>query len=203
LLEENEKLRKAFLTVRKKLLSLSTTSSLLADSLLPFVNAGNVSPNQPLGELNSLYESEGSSPTDVTRSEEQCLMTDISTSQCEPILDPIDPSFLLHTSQEYGAAPLGESGMPIQPHILDTDTMGIGKSIVPCDSRTGGRPFAEGLDNSANLYFPLGHMPTGFPVNIPKLSNSPLRRSSRLSEHIDFIRYTIRASGLADSSSGS
>jgi hypothetical protein len=192
------------LTVRKKLLSLSTTSSLLADSLLPFLNPGSPAPNQPVGETNPLSESEGSSPTDMPGTKEQCLMTDINTSQCEPILDPVDSSFLLPNNQEYdAAASFGERGLPIQPHVLGGDAVSIGKSLVPSDSRMGNKPFAGGLDNSANMYFPLGHLPTtaGFAVNTPELSNPLFRRTSRLSDHIDFIRYTIRANGLADSSS--
>jgi hypothetical protein len=204
LLDENEKLRKAFLTVRKKLLSLSTTSTLLADSLLPFLNAGSPTPNQPVGETNPLSESEGTSPTDMPGTGEQCLMTDINISQCEPILDPVDSSFLLSSNQEYGAAAsFGERALPIQQHVLEADAISMGKSVVPCDFRTGSKPFGGGLDNFANMYFPLGHMPTttGFAVNNPELPNLLFPRSSRLSDHIDFIRYIIRANGLADSSS--
>ena len=157
-----------------------------------------------MGETNPLSESEGSSPTDMPGTEEQFLMTDISTSQCEPVLDPVDSSFLLPTDQEYDAAvSFGEKGLPIQPHLSGADAVNISKPLVPYDSRVGSKPFAGGLDNPANLYFPLGHMPTttGFAVNTPELPNPLFRRSSRLTDHIDFIRYTIRANGLADASS--
>jgi hypothetical protein len=169
------------------------------------VNAAHASPNQPPGEIDSLCESEGSSPTEVAASEEQCLMTDISTSQCEPILELPDPSPLLQiqTNQAYGTFPLGESGMPISSHILTTDAVDVGMPLVSCDARTGSKSFAYFPENPSNLYFPLGYLPMGLPVNMPASSNTPFRKSSRLSEHIDFIRYTMSSHGLANSSSAS
>lgn len=204
LLDENEKLRKAFLTVRKKLLSLSTTSSLLADSLLPFLDAGTASPNQPMSEINPLSESERSSATDSSATLDQFSMAGICASQDEPILDPVNPPSLLQTDQEYGAAgSFEERALPIQPHVLGADNLNICRPLLACDSRTASRPYAGALDNPSHLYFPLGHMPTttGFAVNTPHMPNSLSRRRSALSDHIDFIRYTIRANGLANSSS--
>jgi len=197
-MEENANLRKAFLTVRKKLLSLSTTASLLADSLLPFVNAEQASTYEPRDELSPLCQSEGSSPAaEVTVEEDQRLASYVSNSQCEAILDSGGAYTLLQGNQGYAPVALGESGMPLAWDIASAEHIEGGKTTGPLEARTNSKSFAESLDNPGSCFFQLGS-----PWNTLSSSSASFRQSSRLSEHIDFIRHIIKSNGSANSSCG-
>lgn len=190
LLEENANLRKAFLTIRKKLLSLSTTSSLLADSLLPFMSTEQALPNQLPDELCSPHsQSEGSSPVDVPTREDQGITTNIDGGLCEPITGPIDSYPVVHTSPDFNPV----RHMPLSSDILNANVTEVANGMVSSEVRTGSKFFPSYL-GPGNLYFPLG-----MPLNMPTPSNMAFRKTSKLSDHIDFMRYIVRSHGLADS----
>lgn len=198
LMEENANLRQSFLTVRRKLLSLSTTASLLADSLVPFINGEQESACKPHEDSTSPPNKDEESPPAESDVEGDHFLTSyVDDSQSEPILHLGDAFPFLEADQEYTSLIPRENGVTLPPYAA---------SIGPIDGSISG----ESLEANARLRSSTEtfHIPSNLfehlqsPRNMmPSPPCVPVRQRSRMSMHIDFIQQVMRSKGWANSSS--
>lgn len=198
LMEENANLRQSFLTVRRKLLSLSTTASILADSLVPFINGEQESACKPHEDSTSPPNKDEESPPAESDVEGDHFLTSyVDDSQSEPILHLGDTFPFLEADQEYTSLIPRENGVTLPSYAA---------SIKPIDGSIAG----ESLEVSARLRSSTEtfHIPSNLfehvqsPRNImPSSPCVPVRQRSQMSMHIDFIQQVMRSKGWANSSS--
>jgi hypothetical protein len=194
LMEENANLRQSFLTVRKKLLSLSTTASLLADSLIPFINGEQESACKPHEDSTSPPNKDEESPPVESEAEgDPFLASYVDGSQCEPIIDSGDDFPFLEADQEYTSFVPGEDGVALPSYVMSTGPVDGSITEEPSESRARHRSSTETFCIPSNLF----HLQS--PRNM--MPHVPVRQRSQMSMHIDFIRQTMRANGWANSSS--